>query len=111
MQSMREAMFRIAAIILVLMGVVGSMLGQSSGSSLEDGFKPPHSAKPRVWWHWMNGYLRIRVRLDLIRFLRLVVSSALAPRTSTRQSGPTLLHGNRNPPHDAVAKLSITFDS
>ena len=23
---------------------------------LEAGFKdPPHSAKPRVWWHWMNG--------------------------------------------------------
>ncbi|NJM50725.1 MAG: hypothetical protein HC843_07490 [Sphingomonadales bacterium] len=24
--------------------------------SLESGFlNPPNSAKPRVWWHWMNG--------------------------------------------------------
>ncbi|WP_318345941.1 glycosyl hydrolase [Flagellimonas baculiformis] len=23
---------------------------------LEEGFKnPPNEAKPRVWWHWMNG--------------------------------------------------------
>ena len=27
-----------------------------SGSKLEAGFKnPPESAKPRIWWHWMNG--------------------------------------------------------
>ncbi len=35
MQSMREAMLRIAAIVLVSMGVVGTMFGQSSGDSLE----------------------------------------------------------------------------
>ena len=24
--------------------------------SLSDGFaNPPNSARPRVWWHWMNG--------------------------------------------------------
>ncbi|MBN2028815.1 hypothetical protein JW824_01085, partial [bacterium] len=23
---------------------------------LEEGFQnPPNSARPRVWWHWMNG--------------------------------------------------------
>ncbi len=29
---------------------------QNSGDALLSGFKnPPDSAKPRVWWHWMNG--------------------------------------------------------
>ena len=29
---------------------------QTTTGSLEAGFKnPPDSAKPRVWWHWMNG--------------------------------------------------------
>jgi hypothetical protein len=28
--------------------------------SLEDGFKnPPQTARPRVWWHWMNGNVTI----------------------------------------------------
>lgn len=29
---------------------------KAEGIDLEQGFlNPPHSAKPRVWWHWMNG--------------------------------------------------------
>ena len=33
---------------------VGS--AQNSGDPLDRGFQnPPDSAKPRVWWHWMNG--------------------------------------------------------
>jgi hypothetical protein len=29
---------------------------QDAGDELENGFiNPPDSAKPRVWWHWMNG--------------------------------------------------------
>ena len=29
---------------------------QNAALTLEQGFKnPPDSAKPRVWWHWMNG--------------------------------------------------------
>jgi len=29
---------------------------QNPGTALERGFQnPPDSAKPRVWWHWMNG--------------------------------------------------------
>ena len=27
-----------------------------AAASLEDQFRdPPNSARPRVWWHWMNG--------------------------------------------------------
>ena len=30
--------------------------GQGSSDALANGFKnPPDSAKPRAWWHWMNG--------------------------------------------------------
>src|SRR6476646_6220489 len=36
-------------------------------SALEQGFKqPPASAKPRVWWHWMNGNItREGIKRDL----------------------------------------------
>jgi len=34
---------------------------------LQDGFvQPPDSAKPRVWWHWMNGNIsKEGIRFDL----------------------------------------------
>lgn len=32
------------------------VVAQTAPSDLETNFKnPPNSAKPRVWWHWMNG--------------------------------------------------------
>jgi alpha-L-rhamnosidase len=32
------------------------ILAQNAGDSLRRGFEnPPDSARPRVWWHWMNG--------------------------------------------------------
>jgi hypothetical protein len=38
-----------------------------SGAKLEAGFQnPPASAKPRVWWHWMNGNIsKEGIRADL----------------------------------------------
>jgi hypothetical protein len=43
------------------------MFGQSGKLSLEAGFEtPPNSAKPRVWWHWMNGNItKEGIKLDL----------------------------------------------
>ncbi len=43
------------AVVMTLLGTwaAGS---RDTGDALERGFKnPPDSAKPRVWWHWMNG--------------------------------------------------------
>jgi hypothetical protein len=42
-------------------------VAQNPNSSLEAGFKtPPNSAKPRVWWHWMNGNITEEgIKLDL----------------------------------------------
>src|SRR6266567_3963916 len=34
----------------------GAAWGQASADSLTSGFQtPPNGARPRVWWHWMNG--------------------------------------------------------
>jgi len=45
----------VAALAVMLLGV-WAVLAQNSGDPLERGFQnPPNSAKPRVWWHWMNG--------------------------------------------------------
>jgi hypothetical protein len=44
-----------AAAIAALLGA-WIVSAQNSGDALEQGFRnPPDSAKPRVWWHWMNG--------------------------------------------------------
>ena len=44
--------------ILLATAVVGAQAvgAQAPGDLLERGFNdPPASARPRVWWHWMNG--------------------------------------------------------
>ena len=50
---------------LMLAGCSGP--SYDSGAGLEKGFKnPPESAKPRVWWHWMNGNIsKEGIRADL----------------------------------------------
>jgi hypothetical protein len=39
----------------------------AGGNSLEEGFRqPPEGARPRVWWHWMNGNIsKEGIKLDL----------------------------------------------
>jgi hypothetical protein len=51
---------------LALLGV-WALSAQNSGDALERGFQnPPDSAKPRVWWHWMNGNItKEGIKLDL----------------------------------------------
>jgi hypothetical protein len=41
--------------------------GPSGKNNLESGFQnPPESARPRVWWHWMNGNIsKEGIRADL----------------------------------------------
>src|SRR4051794_40360096 len=52
--------FGMAAVLAATIGS-GSSIGQNppgqdAGDLLERGFQnPPDTAKPRVWWHWMNG--------------------------------------------------------
>lgn len=47
----------IAALVVALsLGSIALADEPSSAVTLEAGFEnPPNSARPRVWWHWMNG--------------------------------------------------------
>jgi len=63
MQSVRAAQVAIACAAAILLASLAlskdqdaSEALQSSSDELKQGFlNPPDSAKPRVWWHWMNG--------------------------------------------------------
>jgi len=58
---------RAAALGFVLTLMTGMTIAQNSRDTLEQGFQqPPDSAKPRVWWHWMNGNIsKEGIKLDL----------------------------------------------
>jgi hypothetical protein len=58
---------RSAGFLALVLNLGGSALAQDAGDPLEAGFKtPPNSAKPRVWWHWMNGNItKEGIKLDL----------------------------------------------
>ena len=45
----------------------GAALAQSASTPLRNGFvNPPNRARPRVWWHWMNGNVtKEGIKLDL----------------------------------------------
>ena len=47
---MRTKLFAACLIAMPLLS-----LAQSSDPVLQSFQKPPQTAKPRVWWHWMNG--------------------------------------------------------
>ena len=66
MNRSRTLMLRLFATGFVLIAV-GSSIGQTSSDALERDFRrPPDSAKPRVWWHWMNGNItKEGIKLDL----------------------------------------------
>lgn len=56
MSGVRHAMIWLCALAMIWTGSAVRTLAQDPGSDLQKGFRePPDSAKPRVWWHWMNG--------------------------------------------------------
>jgi hypothetical protein len=61
--------YTLAAVIrkLALFAFIVSVGVSTFGQNLEAGFEtPPNSAKPRVWWHWMNGNItKEGIKLDL----------------------------------------------
>jgi hypothetical protein len=62
-------MYRLARTVAISILLSACTLGSQGrlAPGLEDGFRnPPDSAKPRVWWHWMNGNItKEGIRLDL----------------------------------------------
>ena len=57
---------RVAALAALLLSACAAV-AQQSGDTLRNGFQlPPNSARPRVWWHWMNGNIsQTGIKLDL----------------------------------------------
>src|SRR5450755_3894551 len=56
----------LAGLTLAMMVALGAA-AQNSSDPLKSGFEnPPSGAKPRVWWHWMNGNITQEgIKLDL----------------------------------------------
>ena len=56
----------ITAGIALLLGII-TAAAQSKPDPLKSGFEnPPEGARPRVWWHWMNGNItKEGIKLDL----------------------------------------------
>jgi hypothetical protein len=54
-------------VLIAILLAACAVQAQDPGDALELGFlNPPDSAKPRVWWHWMNGNItREGIKLDL----------------------------------------------
>ena len=58
---------RLVTIIAVSIFSAASLQAQASSDALRQGFEnPPNGARPRVWWHWMNGNItKEGIKLDL----------------------------------------------
>ena len=54
------------ALMMVLLAT-GVVVAQTAPDPLKSGFEnPSNSARPRVWWHWMNGNItKEGIKLDL----------------------------------------------
>ena len=52
---------------MALLVVVSTAAAQGKFDPLKTGFEnPPEGARPRVWWHWMNGNItKEGIKLDL----------------------------------------------
>ena len=64
---MNRHTLKFAAISLFLAAIAGSAQEKSGTDPLKSGFQnPPQNARPRVWWHWMNGNItKEGIKLDL----------------------------------------------
>jgi len=53
--------------LAVLLFSAGATVAQNTQDPLKAGFEnPPNGARPRVWWHWMNGNIsKDGIKLDL----------------------------------------------
>src|SRR4249919_3893018 len=61
---------RLVTLVVLVLGALanpGLPILRSADDPLETGFaKPPNEARPRVWWHWMNGNItKEGIKLDL----------------------------------------------
>ena len=72
-----------------LLVMSSGVTAQTAPDQLKRGFEnPPESARPRVWWHWMNGNItKEGIKLDL-EWMHRVGLSCLKPRPRHRKNDP-----------------------
>jgi hypothetical protein len=77
-----------ALAVIVVATLAG--LAQSAGDPIQRGFlNPPDSAKPRVWWHWMNGNVsKEGIKADLEWMKRAGIGGFLPEHRRRRQRPP-----------------------
>ena len=55
-QAIRRKLVTFTALSLLVGSAVSAAASDVASDPLADAFhNPPNSARPRVWWHWMNG--------------------------------------------------------
>ena len=55
-KPLRTALASILVLVVAEVACASDAADRPTGDPLLDGFRdPPASARPRVWWHWMNG--------------------------------------------------------
>ena len=66
-QILQSQTVKLAASFLFAAAVVAGAQDKTASDPLKSGFQnPPQSARPRVWWHWMNGNItKEGIKLDL----------------------------------------------
>src|SRR3974377_2012081 len=67
MEIVKRSWRRFSVAALTIICSVGFSFAQTPEDALKKGFEnPPSAARPRVWWHWMNGNItREGIKLDL----------------------------------------------
>jgi hypothetical protein len=90
---LRKSLFLAPAAVLALIPGFNNAIAlaqnpadqSASHDSLKAGFEnPPNSARPRVWWHWMNGNITQEgIKLDLEWMHRV---KTLTPLSARRRS-------------------------
>ncbi|WP_421846740.1 glycosyl hydrolase [Novosphingobium sp.] len=75
---MHKAPIRLLGALLLAGSALAPLHAQQTADPLTDGFRdPPMSARPRVWWHWMNGNITEEgIRLDLEWMKRIGIGGA-----------------------------------
>src|ERR1700730_4571878 len=63
---MRASKGRNSTAMALLLLAAATTIAQNSTDKLKSGFEnPPAGARPRVWWHWMNGNItKEGIKLD-----------------------------------------------
>lgn len=67
LRDAKNGYVKLLSALLLLLFSTNVVLAQAAQDPLKSGFdNPPNGARPRVWWHWMNGNItKDGIKLDL----------------------------------------------